>query len=278
MEIKFIAANPQLQQFIQGYIFTTTPANTTNHYVSFANVNLCLSIYKENRISYNRENNFNYVQAGGGQFCTSRLYGFHTQRFYAHINGSMEQLSILFQPGALSFLTKKPYSELIIDENIFSTLFTAKSLFMCEILFSSLTISAKITKLENFLFGMFKNSETNRQMTWLVNHLRLPRVTDSLRNLAEAMHIDNSTLRRRFLDHTGYTPKLFMSTQRFRHALKGVTNKHNLTELSFDLGYYDQNHFIKEFKKFTSSTPSSLSSSISVIDDSLLLLRDNLTA
>jgi len=55
----------------------------------------------------------------------------------------------------------------------------------------------------------------------------------------------------------GTTPKIFSRTTRFLHLchhLKEYENK-NMTQLTYDLGYYDQAHFIKDFRTFTGFTP-----------------------
>lgn len=56
----------------------------------------------------------------------------------------------------------------------------------------------------------------------------------------------------------GISPKTFCQITKFQSALQNVNqsvNNHNLTEVGLDTGYYDQSHFIKEFKKYMLLTP-----------------------
>jgi AraC-type DNA-binding domain-containing proteins len=64
-------------------------------------------------------------------------------------------------------------------------------------------------------------------------------------------------LERQFLQFAGYTPKEFFNIRRFYNALTLIykTNK-RLTDICHYLGYYDQSHFIKDFKSYTSLPPS----------------------
>jgi len=63
-------------------------------------------------------------------------------------------------------------------------------------------------------------------------------------------------LERQFLQYAGYTPKEFLSVRRFYRAVEMIhRTDHNLTNICHQLGYYDQSHFIKNFKNYTSLSP-----------------------
>jgi AraC-like DNA-binding protein len=60
-----------------------------------------------------------------------------------------------------------------------------------------------------------------------------------------------------FLRYTGLTPKLYTKINRFQNSLQLVGRKDaTLTSIAYDCGYFDQSHFIREFKSFTGITPS----------------------
>ena len=62
----------------------------------------------------------------------------------------------------------------------------------------------------------------------------------------------------------GITPTAFFSVYRFNKSLGLVLSSgHRLTSIAYDCGYYDQAHFIKEFKKFTGITPFDARASLS---------------
>ena len=65
-------------------------------------------------------------------------------------------------------------------------------------------------------------------------------------------------LRRLFEFYIGDTAKTFSKVVRFQNILKSKPSSQSLRQnkLFFDSGYYDQSHFIKEFKNFYGVTPS----------------------
>lgn len=60
-----------------------------------------------------------------------------------------------------------------------------------------------------------------------------------------------------FRTGTGLSPKQFARIVRFQTAISALNDPmgRSLTEISADLGYYDQSHFVREFKDYTGLTP-----------------------
>jgi AraC-like DNA-binding protein len=65
---------------------------------------------------------------------------------------------------------------------------------------------------------------------------------------------------RRFIDEVGISPKLYARITRFYNALenKMLHPDKNWTDIVHENGYYDQSHFIKEVKLFSSKSPDEL--------------------
>ena len=65
-------------------------------------------------------------------------------------------------------------------------------------------------------------------------------------------------LRRLFKFYVGDSPKVFSRVVRFQNILKAKPSRESLrkNKLFFDLGYYDQAHFIKEFNNMYGVSPS----------------------
>ncbi|WP_207514745.1 helix-turn-helix domain-containing protein [Longitalea luteola] len=63
-------------------------------------------------------------------------------------------------------------------------------------------------------------------------------------------------MERQFLQCAGYTPKEFLNVRRFYHAVRLMyRSDRSLTDICHHLGFYDQSHFIKDFKVYTSLSP-----------------------
>lgn len=59
-----------------------------------------------------------------------------------------------------------------------------------------------------------------------------------------------------FRERVGLSPKTFWRVRRFRSALRGLDNGARGAALAQELGYFDQAHFLREFRALAGSTPS----------------------
>ncbi|MFK8044860.1 MAG: helix-turn-helix domain-containing protein [Crocinitomicaceae bacterium] len=75
--------------------------------------------------------------------------------------------------------------------------------------------------------------------------------------MSQQNNISRRQLARKFSSDVGISPKQLSKTIRLQATLKILLdgNITNLTELAYENEYYDQAHFIKEFKAFTGLTP-----------------------
>ncbi|MEM9930506.1 MAG: helix-turn-helix domain-containing protein, partial [Bacteroidota bacterium] len=79
-------------------------------------------------------------------------------------------------------------------------------------------------------------------------------------DLMARTNYSRSTLERYFKKDTGLTPKKFQTLHRFRLAINELYDTGNTDWLHYveKYGYFDQSHFIKEVKRYTSLTPSKI--------------------
>lgn len=80
-----------------------------------------------------------------------------------------------------------------------------------------------------------------------------------IQQLTEDHGIGYKRAERLFKLYIGMTPKLYSRIVRFNYCVKLFGHPlYNLTDIAYQSGYFDQNHFIKEAKKFTGHVPSEL--------------------
>jgi len=77
--------------------------------------------------------------------------------------------------------------------------------------------------------------------------------------LAGKMNINRRNMERRFTSVIGISPKQLAKVARLQATLKMLGQKKftNLTEIAYENGYFDQAHFIKDFKEFSGMNPKS---------------------
>jgi len=76
--------------------------------------------------------------------------------------------------------------------------------------------------------------------------------------MAAVAGVGERQLERLFKKYIGLSPKYYARIIRFNYIFKLIKSKKNSwTEIVYQSGYYDQSHFIKNFKAFTGEDPSS---------------------
>ena len=86
-------------------------------------------------------------------------------------------------------------------------------------------------------------------------------------DLARKSGLSNRQLLRRFDKCVGLSPKEFARIRKFIHALDTINSRPNtsFTETAYRAGYYDQAHFIHDFRKLSGMTPSEYAASRNVV-------------
>lgn len=82
----------------------------------------------------------------------------------------------------------------------------------------------------------------------------------NLERIASHANLSPRQFRRRCMEESGVTPKLLCRILRFRHAchLSHATPKPNWPAIALEAAYFDQAHFIRDFREFTGRTPMSV--------------------
>lgn len=122
------------------------------------------------------------------------------------------------------------------------------------------SLKQKIEVLEAFLIQRLmkaeKSMETARLVDQLCRYIQSDGQSFNLKKLASHYQISERYIQKIFLDYVGITPHSLFSVQRFAKSLHLVRTTHSsLTNIGYECGYYDQAHFIREFRSYTGVTP-----------------------
>ncbi|MCP3032887.1 helix-turn-helix transcriptional regulator [Halobacillus sp. A1] len=81
---------------------------------------------------------------------------------------------------------------------------------------------------------------------------------NSIQSLAQQVNYSERNMRRTFRNELGISPKEYSRIIRFQSLLKGILHHRDpdLQETALKYGYYDQAHFIHEFKQYYGLVPS----------------------
>lgn len=115
----------------------------------------------------------------------------------------------------------------------------------------------RIAVIENFLETKLKDAANNDTVEFCVNEIIKSDGMIAIEKLSDDLKIGKRHLERLFLSSVGLSLKLFSRIIRFNNTLQLIENKdfRNFTNVAHDGGFYDQAHFIKDFKEFTGLNP-----------------------
>jgi len=184
------------------------------------------------------------------------LVGERTQTVSVDLPPALRQIGVKLKPAALSLLTRSP------SDQLRNRLFTAKDLnlpalsVLAERL-SEITSFPEAGRLLDAYFGQVFGSAApdrlvNGATTLLLAHRGNLRVDTLLRPLG----VSYKVLEKRFRTRVGISPKEFGRIIRFKHTYRAL-RQHQAADPYFflDYGYYDQSHFVREFKQFMGLPP-----------------------
>lgn len=263
--------NEILKRYVQYFLYFKKTDNAILNYTTFPNNNLCLSIYKQNKIdyvNYAKTNNCTITQ--DDKYFVSKLYGFHKIPFQVNINSCLDQVCIVFYPSALKTFTNESYTDLLSSDSVFEDIFSNKNVFLLEQIFEENNFAKRTEILEALLLKNLKNEVPDKLKEALYFISKNNEENLATETLAEILKISDSSLFRLFKNNLGQNPKSYLKTIRFRNILDEIMiGQHTRTKVDYLNQYYDQAHYLKDFKIFTGNTPKKLTEKVSVEQDDL---------
>jgi len=113
----------------------------------------------------------------------------------------------------------------------------------------------RIKIVEQFLLSQLKEIQTDKLILEAVNLIYQSRGNIRIAELHDKLFISQSPFEKRFRKVVGTTPKKIATIVRFNTVLDDLTGTKSLLEICYENNFFDQAHFIKDFKQFTGDTP-----------------------
>ncbi|MGC4103622.1 DUF6597 domain-containing transcriptional factor [Ferruginibacter sp.] len=190
-----------------------------------------------------------------------QLWGQTVQPLQVSTVGKHAMFGIRFYPHAAAcFLNERidQFNDRLLD---MADVAGKKINLLHEQLMETNFIPQRIALVETFLLQQLLLFEKKAGKAQLVHHimqeLRQDDFFDNLDNVANRYGISSRYLQKLFVQYSGLSPNLFSKINRFRKSLQLVSQKQlSLTAVAHQCGYFDQSHFIKDFRYFTGAKPS----------------------
>jgi AraC-like DNA-binding protein len=177
---------------------------------------------------------------------------------YIKYNNHTDQIFIVrFYPGAFYrlFGLNAPYFrnhpvapfDCIAERNNFGI----KEFFRCN------SIEEKIAFIGAYVQHSFTQMDTPEILHRTLDYIHRIKGNSTVRNVTRDAGVNYKWLERTFMQYIGLLPKEYIQLQRFIHAYLELvgTEDVDLMRIAISNGYYDSNHFLKDFKAYTGKTP-----------------------
>jgi len=110
---------------------------------------------------------------------------------------------------------------------------------------------------EDYLLKKLKNYQVDQTSTFIAKAILNSPSIDTYKDIVSTIGISRRRIEQRFLETTGLPMGFFVRKIRFQKAVTNLLDNSSipLTQIGMDAGYYDQSHFIREFKELSTLTP-----------------------
>jgi AraC-like DNA-binding protein len=113
-----------------------------------------------------------------------------------------------------------------------------------------------VALVEHFLLKRIRVVGPDPLITAAVAWLEQAPIGSRIDDLTRYIGLSQSALERRFRRIVGVSPKKYVSLMRLRRAVRIQATGADLTTVAHTAGYFDQSHFIKDFRRATGIAPS----------------------
>ena len=194
------------------------------------------------------------------QSCQNAWFsGFRTEPITIPSGKKSEMLIVQFKKGRVFPFLIEPIQNLtnfVVDAEL---AISPKILNIRERLLEASTHFEKFQVLEKQLLRIYhRKLEVNSFVDFAVSTINTTPNRCSIKSISHKVGFSQKHLIKLFKEHVGVAPKEFLKVIRFQRAIQQIENQISVdwSQIAFDCGFYDQSHFIADFKDFSGFTPS----------------------
>lgn len=189
------------------------------------------------------------------------VYGQIKEPYIIQPTGYVDTFAVRFYPYGFASFTETPIQDLADRETLLTDLFDEKSARDLEkAIINATSTQARIKTIEEFLLKQLVNPATiDRILKSTIDALWETGGSVPIQNILGEESSKRRSLERQFSKQVGISPKQLGKIIRLQAALKTLLTdqEKSLTQIAYESEYYDQAHFIKDFKEFTGINPKS---------------------
>jgi AraC-like DNA-binding protein len=188
----------------------------------------------------------------------SGIYGVVKGRFTRVIEGKGRVFGIKFRPGGFYPFLKSPISRLTNRIVSLGDVFGAGGEALESSVLAKRSERAMVAVAEDFLRQQSPQRDAVAdRVAEIVELIAADRTITTVETVAGKSGITVRSLQRSFSRYVGVSPKWVINRHRLHEVVDRLAKGETVdwTQLAFELGYFDQAHFIKDFKAIIGRTP-----------------------
>ena len=206
------------------------------------------------------------------------ILGQITEPFYVEPTGYVNSFAVRFYPHGFANFVSIPIKKLANKETPIGLLFGEKPSKELKLkILRAKDTDKRIKIIEDFMLDILKKKATiDNIVKSTIDALFSTRGSTPINSILKDELYKRRQLERKFFKQVGMSPKQLGKVIRLQTALNMLLNhrSENLTKIAYESDYYDQAHFIKDFKKFTGTTPKEFLNDDKMLLSALFYKRD----
>jgi AraC-like DNA-binding protein len=248
---------PPLSQFVnvlwlyEGY----TQPHAKERILPTGEMQIVINLLEDRSCVYDRNDTDRCLTFGG-----SLVSGAHAQY---QVIGTAQQASVIgvhFRPGGAFPFLRRPAGELRDTTVSLDALWGRAAIDLRDQLLEAPTHQFRFEILEGALLAELARGFDQQGAVGfaLRRFMDAPHIT-TIASVSEQIGLSPKRFIQVFRDETGFTPKVFCRIRRFHRALDRMEGRKSVewADVALDCGYFDQAHFIHDFRAFSGINPSS---------------------
>ena len=188
----------------------------------------------------------------------TRIHGIHHGRFTRVLEGQGDVLGVKFRPGGFRPFLRRSVSILRDRSLPLQDVFDTAADALEGDVFAQGDDDRMIAVVEQFLQARLPPADSEAERAGeIVDGIAVDRSVTTVEQLLERWSTSKRTLQRLFNEYVGIGPKWVINRYRMHEAIERLADDEPLdwTQLALELGYFDQAHFIRDFKALVGRSP-----------------------
>lgn len=244
-----------LSQFIESFIYYRdyNPVHSVDRFLPDGNVNIVFDLTDYPKYIYDNDS-LKEIQT-----CRNVWFSGMRNSYITIPSGKDSEMFIInFHKGKSYPFVEMPLHELtdsVVDAEL---VLTNEILDLREMIMEAGSIIQKFCTAENYLLKKFSHKLiVNPFIEFAVNKIIEAPHQLSVEYISSKVGYSQKHLIKLFKDNVGLTPKGFLKIMRFQKAIQEIAAAKisSWPSIALESGFYDQAHFINDFKSFSGFTP-----------------------